>query len=174
MRSAGQSVQKYIHATVGPERVYTPPKQNFNVRPCLKDRMLIFYGLRVQEVCIPEKHRAWWGWGCNRNLVSVLSLIITSLSLVTCQCQSSFVIRRMALGYKIRDSSFKKQYSFGLLIWFGLLYSFSLLIIIIEKTYYMSLSLCKIPLAPRTAVTVGEGSGMKRRGSVWDRGVSVL
>ena len=34
MRSAGQSVQKYIHATVGPERVYTP-KQNFNVRPCL-------------------------------------------------------------------------------------------------------------------------------------------
>ena len=37
MRSAGQSVQKYIHATVGPERVYTP-KQNFNVRPCTEGK----------------------------------------------------------------------------------------------------------------------------------------
>ena len=35
MRSAGQSVQKYIHATVGPERVYTPQTKIFNVRPCL-------------------------------------------------------------------------------------------------------------------------------------------
>ena len=29
MRSAGQSVQKYIHATVGPKRVYTPPQTKF-------------------------------------------------------------------------------------------------------------------------------------------------
>ena len=36
MLSAGQSVQKYFHATVGPERVYTP-KENFNVRPWLED-----------------------------------------------------------------------------------------------------------------------------------------